>query len=118
MDRIKNDQTMGLVSALKKLAIENKRQLWKTVAVEITKPTRQKREVNIYKLERHAKDGEIIIVPGKVLGSGALSKKITVAALQFSESAKQKIQSNKGEALTIEELMKKHPDAKGVRIMG
>lgn len=118
MNRIKNDQLTGLITALKTLAIEKKGALWKTIAVELAKPTRRKREVNIYKLENHTKEGDIIIVPGKVLGSGALSKKLTVAALQFSESAKQKIQSNKGEVLSIEELMKKHPDAKGVRIMG
>jgi len=118
MDRIKNDQLMGLVTALKTLAIEKKKALWKTIAVELTKPTKNKREVNIYKLEKYTKEGDIIIVPGKVLGTGALSKKLTVAALQFSESAKQKIQSNKGDVLSIEELMKKHPNAKGVRIMG
>ena len=104
--------------ALKKVAIEKKRPLWKTIAVELSKPTRNRREVNIYKLDKNSKEGEIIIVPGKVLGTGALSKKITVAALQFSESAKEKILSNKGEVLSIEELMKKNPDAKGVKIMG
>jgi|AntAceMinimDraft_8_1070364.scaffolds.fasta_scaffold53268_3 large subunit ribosomal protein L18e len=118
MNRIKNDQLTGLITALKTMAIEKKRPLWKTIAVELSKPTNRKREVNIYKLDRYTKDGEIIIVPGKVLGTGVLSKKITVAALQFSETAKQKIQSSKGEVLSIAELMKKHPDAKGVRIMG
>ncbi len=118
MNRIKNNQLMDLITALKTIAIKNKKALWKTVAIELSKPTRNKREVNIYKLEKYAKEGETIIVPGKVLGTGALSKKLTVAALQFSESAKQKIQSTKGEVMSIEELMKKNPHAKGVRIMG
>lgn len=118
MRRIKNNQVESLVTTLKTLASKQERPLWKRVAVEIQKPTRHKREVNVYRLERYAKDGEVILVPGKVLGSGNLSKKITVAALQFSDSAKAKIQSNKGSAITIDELMKKHPDGKGIRIMG
>jgi len=118
MNRIKNDQVESLITTLKTLAIKNKRPMWKTLAVELSKPSRQKREVNIYKLERYAKDGEVIVVPGKVLGTGVLSKKITVAALQFSQSAIQKIQQTKGSVLSIEELMKKYPNAESVRIMG
>ena len=118
MNRIKNNQVESLIVTLKTLAITKERPLWKRVAVELSKPTRHKRELNVYKLERYAKDGEVIVVPGKVLGTGNLSKKITVAALQFSDSARSKIQSNKGEVLSIKELMEKHPDGKGIRIMG
>ncbi len=118
MKRIKNNQVESLIQALKTLAVSKERPLWKRVAVELHKPTRQKREVNVFKLERYANDGDIIIVPGKVLGSGVISKKLTVAALQFSDSAREKILSQKGEVLSIEDLMKKNPDAKGVRIMG
>lgn len=118
MKRVKNNQVESLVVSLKTLASTKERPLWKRVAVELSKPTRHKREVNVYKLERYAKDGEVILVPGKVLGTGILNKKITVAALQFSDSARAKIHSNNGETLSIQELMEKHPDGKGIRIMG
>ena len=116
MKKIKNNQVMELISELKKLAIEKESKLWKRIATELERSTRSRREVNVYKLDKYAKEGETIIVPGKVLGSGNLSKKITVAALSFSDSAKDKITSNKGEALSILEIMKKDP--KSVRIMG
>jgi len=115
---MKNEQVEKLIKALKTEAIEKKVPLWKRIATDLEKSSRRKREVNVYKLERYAKEGDIIIVPGKVLGNGDLSKKITVAALSFSTGAKEKIQSSKGEAISIPELMKKNPGAKSVRIMG
>lgn len=118
MKRVKNDHVMSLIEALKIRAKESEVALWKRIATELEKPTRQKREVNVYKLDKFARDGETIIVPGKVLGSGAISKKVTVAAISFSESAVAKIQSNKGIVLSIEELMQKNPKGSKVRIMG
>ena len=107
---------MNLIGELKKLSIEQQVKVWKVIATELERSTRQKREVNVYKLDKFAREGETVIVPGKVLGSGALSKKLTVAALSFSDSAKEKIITNKGEALSIEDIMKKNP--KSIRIMG
>ena len=109
---------MQLIESLKTAAISKNVPLWKRIATELEKPSRSKREVNVYKIEQVARDGEIIIVPGKVLGSGELSKKITVAALSFSESARNKIIAHKGEALTINELLTKNPQGSKVRIMG
>ena len=118
MKRIKNDYVEELVRKLKALAIKEGTPLWKRIATELEKPTRQKREVNIFKIEKYARDGEVIIVPGKVLGSGAINKKVTVAALDFSDSARDKIVSSKGEALSIQALVEKNPGAKNIRIMG
>jgi len=56
-------------------------------------------------------------VPGKVLGTGELNKKITVAAYTFSEQAVQKINA-KGKCLSIKELVEKNPKGNKVRIMG
>ena len=118
MNRQKHDELTRLITELKTLAIEKKRPLWKRIATALEGPTRQKREVNVFKLSKYAKDNEIIIVPGKVLGSGVIEKKVTVAALSFSQGAAEKIKAHKGEALSIRELMQKNPDGKGIRIMG
>ncbi|MBR9692734.1 50S ribosomal protein L18e [Candidatus Woesearchaeota archaeon] len=111
----KNTQMGALITALKKQAIEGKRPLWKRVASDLEKPSRQRRIINLWKLDQYAKDGEIVIVPGKVLGDGQLTKNVTVAAYSYSAEAKKKLDKN---ALTIPELLKKHPDGKGIRIMG
>jgi len=90
----KNQQLIELLQLLKKTAIENKVGVWKRVATDLEKPTRKKRLVNVYKIEKYAKDDEIVVVPGKVLGTGDFTKKITVAAYSFSTDAQNKINKN------------------------
>lgn len=107
-----NPELKKLIADLRSLGTKEKVKLWKRVADDLSKSTRSKREVNLYKIEKYLRDGEIGIVPGKVLGVGEASKK-TVAAFQFSKSAKEKLN-----AMTIRELMNKNPKAKKVRILG
>ena len=89
--------------------------LWSRLAADLKKPSRQRREVNVYKIDRYAKEGETVVVPGKVLNHGELTKKVSVAAFSFSRSAHEKI-SKVGKAMTIAELMEKNP--KKIRILG
>ncbi len=113
----KNEALATLIVSLKTLAIEQKVNLWKRIASDLEKPSRQRRIVNIYKLNQHSTDGETIIVPGKVLGVGELDHKVNVAALSFSTEAEEKIAKN-GACMSIEELMKKDPKGSKVRILG
>ncbi|MBN1275566.1 50S ribosomal protein L18e [Candidatus Woesearchaeota archaeon] len=113
----KNSSTAALVQGLKRLAIEQDVKLWKRIATDLEKPTRQRRVVNIYKIDQHTNPDEVVIVPGKVLGVGELSHKVTVAALRFSDDAKDKINAQ-GTAMTIDELMQKNPKGSKVRILG
>lgn len=78
---------------------------------------RRRAEVNISKLERVCKKDETVVVPGKVLSSGILTKPLTVAALNFSTQAKEKIKKAGGNAITIKELIKKNPKGTNVRLM-
>jgi large subunit ribosomal protein L18e len=107
---------------LKKLLVELDGNIdskfWKRIAKDLKKSTRQRRIVNVYKINKFAKDGETIIVPGKVLSVGDISKKVDVAALNFSIEAKKKIEDAKGKTLSISELLQKNPEGKGVRILG
>jgi large subunit ribosomal protein L18e len=113
----KNQSMMELLQLLKKTAIEQNAPIWKRVATDLEKPTRDRRIINLYKLDKYCKDGEQVIVPGKVLGTGDLTKKLSVAAYSFSEEAHKKI-SAKGNALSIKELIHKNPKGDKIRIMG
>lgn len=112
-----NPQLQSLIKELKTLAIKEDVKLWKRIAEDLEKPSRQRRQVNISRISRSAKEGEMVIVPGKVLGTGSLGNKLTVAAYTFSESAKAEISKN-GKAISIEQLMKDNPKGKKVRIIG
>jgi large subunit ribosomal protein L18e len=97
---------------------KQKKQIWHRIASDLLRPARQRRAVNIFRINRYSKKGEVIAVPGKVLGEGLLEHSVTVAAYSFSKEAKNKIEKAGGKTLSIRELAEKHPDAKGVKILG
>ncbi len=113
-----NIHLLELVSDLKKQAIEQQTKLWKRIAKELERPTRERREVNLSRINRYAKQGETIIIPGKVLGSGEIEKKVDISAFSFSKSAEEKIKKAGGKVTTIKELLKNNPKAEKVRILG
>ncbi|RLI84485.1 MAG: 50S ribosomal protein L18e [Archaeoglobales archaeon] len=113
-----NPNLIKLIEFLFKASAENNVKIWKDIAERLVRPKRLYAEVNVSKIQRYANEGEMIVVPGKVLGGGKISKPVKVAALSFSESAKRKIESVGGRCLSIVELVEMNPEGSGVRIMG
>ena len=113
-----NPLLQELIGELKKRSNEQSVNLWKRVALDLEKPTRQRRIVNLSKISRYTKENEIIVVPGKVLGSGMLNHKLTISAYQFSDQAKDKIEKAGAKIITLLELSKEKPDGKKLRIIG
>ena len=111
-----NLHLQNLIAEVKKHSLKSN--LWRRVAGDLSKSTRQRRVVNLYKINQFARDGEIILVPGKVLSLGDLDKKVEVAAFQFSSSAKDKILKSNGVVMSIQDLLQKNPEGKKVRILG
>ncbi len=91
--------------------------IYKAVAYELGKPKRKRVSVNLGKISTLAKDGETVIVPGKILSSGVLDKKLTVVAFAYSEAAKGSITKAGGKTMTIRELVEKNPKGTGVSII-
>ncbi|MDI6888272.1 MAG: 50S ribosomal protein L18e [Methanocellales archaeon] len=112
-----NPRLTKLIETLKARSREENVSIWRSVAERLERPTRRYAEVNISKINRHTSKNETVLVPGKVLGAGALDHPVTVAALSFTPSANDKITSAKGECTLIEELIEKKPSGKGVRII-
>jgi len=94
-----------------------KKPIWKRVAEELSRSRRQRAEVNLSKLDAYAEDGGTVLVPGKVLGTGVLSKKVTVAAFSFSDSAKKLIKDAGGKTVSIDGLCKANPEGRGVILL-
>ena len=103
-----------MIKEIKEHAAKENSGFWRRIAKELSNATRRRRAVNVAKINKYTKDGEMVVVPGKVLGVGELDHNVSVAALQFSESALIKIKNS----MTIEELLKKSPKGKDVRILG
>lgn len=107
-----------LVNDLKKASIDQQVNIWKKVAYNLEKPTRGRRIVNLSKINRFTKENDIIIVPGKVLGSGMLDHKLTISAYQFSTSALEKISKIGGKIVPLTDLLKESPKGKKIKIIG
>ena len=103
---------------LERAGRKEKAPIWDKASAMLSGPTKNRIEVNLGRISRIAADGEAVFVPGKVLGTGVLDHKLTVGAFSFSSSAKSKIESSGGSALSVEEFLKKYPKGSGVRLVG
>ena len=92
--------------------------LWRDVALRLEKSRSNWAEPNLSRLSRYAAEEDVVLVPGKLLGSGDVAGKPSVAAYSVSIGARSKIEAAGGRVLTIRELMNENPDGKGVRILG
>ena len=113
-----NVHMQGLIVELKILSQKEKSGLWKSVAEMLSAPARRRTIVNLSRLNRNTKENETVIVPGKLLGGGFVDHSINVAAFDFSKSAVQKIKSSKGACYSLQDLMKKNPKGKDIKIIG
>lgn len=102
---------------VKTIITAKKKDNWNEISRILSGPRRQRINKNLDKINQEAKEGEIIVVPGKVLSQGELNKKIKISALSFSEKAKEKLVKSKIECSSILEEIKKNPEAKGIKIL-
>ncbi|UZE91842.1 MAG: 50S ribosomal protein L18e [Methanosarcinales archaeon] len=112
-----NPRLAKLIGMLKVRSRDENAPIWRSVAKKLERPTRHYADVNISKINRHTSKDETVLVPGKVLGAGVLDHPVTVAALSFSSSARDKIASAKGKCTLIEKLIEENPSGKGIRII-
>jgi large subunit ribosomal protein L18e len=113
-----NPELISLVRLLRKSAREHKADIWRTIAEYLSKPRRKRIAVNVSRINRYTKDGDEVVVPGKVLGAGLIMHPVKVAALDFSGQARRKIIEAGGKCLSISELIKLNPKGSNVKIIG
>jgi len=111
-----NPRLNSLIAELKSVSRNGEADVWSDVADRLEKPRRTHAEVNLGRIERYAQEDELVVVPGKVLGSGALQKSVTVAAVDFSGTAETKIEQV-GETQELEQAIEQHPDGTNVRVI-
>jgi large subunit ribosomal protein L18e len=117
-NRKTNPTLIKLIHELKKQSNEQDVQIWKDIALRFEKPAKNWPEVNLDKINKNILKKETALIPGKVLSTGNLTEKITIAAWSFSNKSKEKIKESGGKYMSIEELLKINPKGKDIRIMG
>jgi large subunit ribosomal protein L18e len=112
-----NPELIHLIRLLKKESREKQAAIWLDVAEYLSKTRSQRISVNLSTINRNTKRSDVIVVPGKILGSGSISHAVTVAAFGASNKAKAKLVAAKAKYLSIPELMEKNPKGAKVKII-
>ncbi|PUA31982.1 MAG: 50S ribosomal protein L18e [Candidatus Terraquivivens tikiterensis] len=105
--------SLSVHRALRRLAKGSK--FWRAILKEANRP---RRVVNVYKLNRYTKEGDVVFVPGKLLGLGNIDHPVTVSAFSLSKSAYEKVVRAGGSVLSMEDFMRLYPTGRGVKIIG
>jgi len=85
------------------------------LAKKLSAPRSQYKNINLDELEK-AK-GDKILVVGKILGSGSIKRKVGIAALGYSESARTSLNKAGCDIKTIKVAIEKNPKMEGVTIL-
>ena len=112
-----NPEIIQLIRFLKKQSNEKEAKIWRDVAKHLAKTKQHRAAVNLSRINRHTQKSDTIVVPGKILGAGVLDHSVTVAALNASAKAKEKLSAAKAKYLSIPELVKKNPIGANVKII-
>lgn len=89
----KNLDKKEIINKLYQTGKNKNKDIYSAIAKELNRAARTNINVNISKLEKLPiiNDGDIVVIPGKLLGAGLLNKKITIYAYSFSQTAKDKL---------------------------
>ena len=90
--------------------------IWRKISKKLSGPRKNRIKANLYRINKKTKKNDIIVIPGKVLGIGELDHSLTIACLEYSQSAKKKIESSGSTLLSIDELMNQNPKGTGVKV--
>ena len=113
-----NQVVLHMVKDLKQASKKNEAPIWSRLADLAVKPSTSRRVVNLTRINKTTNENNILFVPGKVLGTGSMSHKITLCSFSMSATAAKKIVQTGGKIMTYSEMIKKYPTGKGVIIFG
>ena len=113
-----SDSLNNTIWTLRHAIKKDKAKIWKAVIKELSKSRSNRREVNLSRLSKVTTDNDVIIVPGKILGSGEMTHKLTIWCFGVSETAARKITNAGGKLIAIDKLIEKYPNGQGVRLIG
>lgn len=115
--RKQNPELLRLIGELRRAARLGDAPIWATVADRLERPRHRSMPVNVGQLDRLARADETVVVPGKLLAEGPLTKPLTVAAVACSVGAQAKIRAAGGSVLSLHDLVKSRPRGTGVRLL-
>jgi len=112
-----NPLLVQLIAGLRERGHKEKDGFLLRLAKLLERTERKRAEVNLSQIDRNTTKGDTVVVPGRVLAGGTITKSVNVAAAFFSTAARDKIEAAGGKVMSIPELVERKPTGKDVRIM-
>jgi large subunit ribosomal protein L18e len=98
-----------------KLALKQK--AWIKMAQFISAGKRNYPSINLGELDKKTTAGDTVLVLGKILSSGNLTKKIKIVALAISKGAREKLKETKSEFVHVRDEVTKNPKGEGIKVI-
>jgi large subunit ribosomal protein L18e len=111
-----NQVLRSSIILLQRKGRSEKAAIWREAAKLLASGRATWPEVNVGNLS-HLGEVSAVFVPGKVLGTGDLDKKLDVGAFSFSAAARSKIERAGGNVLSVEEFVRQYPQGSGVALV-
>lgn len=112
--QLKRKTSPVLVETIR-LAMKNRS--WLPLAKILSSPSGKLTAVNLKEIDKKTSVGDTVVIPGKILSLGDITKKIRLCALSISDSAREKLKKSKSEIISIAEEIKKNPKAEGLKVI-
>ncbi len=113
-----NQVVIHMAKNLKKAATKNNAPIWAKLAEYALKPSIARRDINLNRISQLTKENDIVVFPGKVLGTGNVLHKITLCSFSISNSAANKILESGGKLISHSDLIEQNPTGNGVVLLG
>ncbi|WP_010917392.1 50S ribosomal protein L18e [Thermoplasma volcanium] len=112
-----NEALVNEIRSLVEISRQNSAKIWRDMAERLANGRRRYASINLYKIDKFAKDGDVIVVPGSVLGVGKITKKVTIGAVHFSRAATEKLVRSGCAFMSLSDVAKANPKGTNVKIM-
>jgi len=98
------------------IGLDNSKSLaWKKISKLLDRAVRKTPSVGLWKIEKYAQEGKIVVVPGKIIYDDTkVTKKNKVAAYDFSQKAKEALGSN---AISLKKAFETDKTGKKVQVL-
>jgi len=114
---ISSTELSDMIRFLKIKGRENKARIWSIAADQLSRPRRARTVLNVNHVSRSTEPDSLVLVPGKLLGSGAINHRVVIGAFEYSEAAREKVERAGGECMALKDFVTRYPKGSNVTMM-
>ena len=114
---VSSTELSDMIRFLKIKGRENKARIWSIAADQLSRPRRARAVLNLNHVSRSTNPNSLVLVPGKLLGSGAINHRVVIGAFEYSAVAREKVEGAGGQCMALKDFVARYPKGSNVTIM-